>query len=100
LRSLLAKKEAVIAPGVADALGARLVAHHGFEAIYMTGAGTTAVRLGMPDVGLLTMSEMADNCARIADASGLPLIADADTGYGGVLNVRRTVERTAHGQGL
>ena len=91
LRSLLAKKGAVIAPGVADALGARLVAHHGFDAIYMTGAGTTAVRLGMPDVGLLTMSEMADNCARIVDASALPLIADADTGYGGVLNVRRTV---------
>jgi 2-methylisocitrate lyase-like PEP mutase family enzyme len=91
LRELLAREGAVVAPGVADALGARLVAQHGYEALYMTGAGTTAVRLGMPDVGLLTMSEMADNCGRIAEASGLPLVADADTGYGGVLNVRRTV---------
>jgi 2-methylisocitrate lyase-like PEP mutase family enzyme len=58
----------------------------------MTGAGTTAVRLGMPDIGLLTMTEMIDNAGRIADASGLPLIADADNGYGGVMNVRRTVQ--------
>ena len=91
LRELLAEG-LVMAPGVADALNARLVARHGFQAIYMTGAGTTAVRLGMPDVGLLTMSEMVDNAARIVDASGLPLIADADTGYGGVLNVRRTMQ--------
>src|SRR4051812_49818285 len=81
-----------MAPGVADALNARLVKRHGFEAIYMTGAGTTAVRLGMPDVGLLTATEMIDNAGRIAEASGLPLIADADNGYGGVLNVRRTVQ--------
>jgi len=92
LRELIARPGAVMAPGVADALNARLVARHGFEAIYMTGAGTTAVRLGMPDVGLLTMTEMIDNAARIADASGLPLIADADNGYGGVLNVRRTIQ--------
>ena len=81
-----------MAPGVADALNAKLVARHGFEAIYMTGAGTSAVRLGMPDVGLLTMSEMVDNAGRIADSSGLPLVADADNGYGGVLNVRRTIQ--------
>jgi 2-methylisocitrate lyase-like PEP mutase family enzyme len=81
-----------MAPGVADALNARLVRKHGFEALYMTGAGTSAVRLGMPDVGLLTMTEMVDNAARIAEAAGLPLIADADNGYGGVLNVRRTVQ--------
>lgn len=92
LRELIARSGAVMAPGVADALNAKLVKRHGFEAIYMTGAGTTAVRLGMPDVGLLTMTEMIDNAARIADASGLPLIADADNGYGGVLNVRRTVQ--------
>lgn len=92
LRELLARPGAIIAPGVADALNARLVAKHGFEAIYMTGAGTTAVRLGMPDVGLLTMTEMVDNAARIADASGLPLVADADNGYGGVLNVRRAIQ--------
>ena len=92
LRNLLARPGAVMAPGVADALNARLVKRHGFEAVYMTGAGTTAVRLGMPDVGLLTMTEMVDNAARIADASGLPVIADADNGYGGVLNVRRTIQ--------
>ncbi|MDX5361624.1 MAG: isocitrate lyase/PEP mutase family protein [Alphaproteobacteria bacterium] len=91
LRELLAGPDLVIAPGVADALNARIVAETGFDAIYMTGAGTTAVRLGMPDVGLMTMVEMADNAGRIADASGLPLIADADTGYGGPVNVMRTV---------
>lgn len=92
LRELLARPGATMAPGVADALNARLVKRHGFEAIYMTGAGTTAVRLGMPDVGLLTASEMIDNAGRIAEASGLPLVADADNGYGGVLNVRRTIQ--------
>lgn len=80
-----------MAPGAADALTSRLVAEAGYEAIYMTGAGTTATRLGLPDVGLLTMSEMVDNAARIVDASELPLIADADTGYGGPVNVRRAV---------
>lgn len=92
LRQLIARPGALMAPGVADALMAKLVLRQGFEAIYMTGAGTTAVRLGMPDVGLLTMTEMIDNAARIADSSGLPLIADADNGYGGVLNVRRTIQ--------
>lgn len=92
LREHLASGRQLIAPGVADALNARLVRQHGFDAAYMTGAGTSAVRLGMPDVGLLTMTEMIDNAARIVDACGLPLIADADNGYGGVLNVRRTVQ--------
>ncbi len=92
LREMMRREGAIIAPGVADALNARIVAQHGFEAIYMTGAGTTAVRLGMPDVGLLSMTEMVDNAARIVDASNLSLIADADNGYGGVLNVRRTVQ--------
>lgn len=91
LRELLARPKVLMAPGAADALTARLIAKHGFEAIYMTGAGTTAVRLGMPDVGLLTMNEMVDNARSIADASRLPLIADADTGYGGPVNVQRTV---------
>jgi 2-methylisocitrate lyase-like PEP mutase family enzyme len=92
LRQLLARPGALMAPGVADALNAKLVRRHGFEAVYMTGAGTSAVRLGMPDVGLLTMTEMVDNAARIADAAALPVIADADDGYGGVLNVRRTIQ--------
>ena len=92
LKNAVAADEIVVAPGVVDAVGARLVADAGFDTVYMTGAGTTASRLGMPDVGLLTMTEMADNAARIADASGLPLVADADTGYGGPINVRRTIQ--------
>jgi 2,3-dimethylmalate lyase len=92
LRDLLKGPDLISAPGVADALNARLVAQAGFKAIYMTGAGTSAVRLGVPDIGLLTMHEMVDNAGRIAEASGLPLIADADTGYGGPINVRRTIQ--------
>ena len=74
LRQLLAGSEPIRAPGVVDCIGARIVAKEGFEAIYMTGAGTTASRLGWPDVGLLTMTEMADNAQRIAEASGLPVL--------------------------
>lgn len=91
LRALLARPGCVIAPGVADALGARLVSLEGFDAVYMTGFGTSLTRLGMPDVGLLTESEMVDNAMRIADASQLPVVADADTGYGNPVNVRRTI---------
>jgi 2-methylisocitrate lyase-like PEP mutase family enzyme len=91
LKNRLQQPSLIMAPGVVDAMNARLVAEAGFEAIYMTGAGTTAARLGMPDVGLLSVIEMADNAGRIADASGLPLISDADTGYGSPVNVFRTV---------
>ena len=91
LRALLARPGCVVAPGVADALGARLVAMEGFDAVYMTGFGTSLTRLGMPDVGLLTETEMVDNAARIVDASQLPVVADADTGYGNPVNVRRTI---------
>jgi len=90
-RSLMNKPGLIQVPGVSDALFARIVARNDFQAIYMTGAGTTAVRLGMPDLNLLTMTEMVDNASRIVDACGLPLIADADNGYGGPLNVYRTV---------
>lgn len=75
-----------------DALGARLVEEAGFEAVYMTGFGTAAAELGRPDVGLLTMSEMVDNARAIARACTLPVIADADTGYGNAVNVVRTVQ--------
>lgn len=81
-----------MAPGVYDALGARLVEETGFDAVYMTGFGTSASRLGRPDVGLLTMSEMVDNARCIARAVQLPVIADADTGYGNAINVVRTVQ--------
>ena len=91
LRRLLARPRLLLAPGVADAMNARVVAKEGFEALYMTGGGTAASRLGLPDVGLLTMSEMVDNAQRIAEAAEIPLIADADNGYGGPINVRRTL---------
>ncbi len=91
LRALLARPGCIVAPGVADALAARLVALEGFDAVYMTGFGTSLTRLGAPDVGLLTATEMVDNASRIVDASGLPVIADADTGYGNPINMRRTI---------
>ncbi len=91
LRNLLAQPGCVVAPGVADAFGARLVKLEGFQAVYMTGFGTSLTRLGMPDVGLLTATEMIDNASRIVDASELPVIADADTGYGNPINTRRTI---------
>ena len=91
LRTRLDGGEMVLAPGCYDALGARLVEEAGFEAVYMTGFGTAAARLGRPDIGLLTMSEMVDNAHRIAEAVDIPVIADADTGYGNPLSVIRTV---------
>ena len=80
-----------MAPGAFDPLAARLVEEAGFPAVYMTGFGTSAALLGRPDVGLLTMTEMVDNARRIADCVDIPVIADADTGYGNPLNVIRTV---------
>src|SRR5579872_4866824 len=90
LRGLLTAEAMVIAPGAYDGLTAKLVAQAGFPAVYMTGAGTS-VSHGYPDFGLLTMSEMVDNAARIAAAVEVPVIADADTGYGNELNAIRTV---------
>jgi len=90
LRELLAGHSMVVAPGAYDAITARLVEQAGFAAVYMTGAGTAAT-LGYPDYGLVTMSEMAENAARIVRAVSVPVIADADTGYGNELNVVRTV---------
>jgi len=91
LKTLLAGDRCIVAPGVADAFAARMVGMEGFDACYMTGFGTSLTRLGMPDIGLLTMSEMVDNAARIVDACGIPLVSDADTGYGNAMNVRRTI---------
>jgi carboxyvinyl-carboxyphosphonate phosphorylmutase len=92
LRELLAQPDLLVAPGAYDALSARLIAQAGFPAVYMTGFGTAASVLGQPDVGLLTMSEMVSRAAALAAVIGeRPLIADADTGYGNPINVRRTV---------
>src|SRR6185312_3959853 len=92
LPDLIEGGEMVLAPGCYDALSARLVEEAGFHAAYMTGFGTAASRLGRPDVGLLTLTEMADNARRIAHAVEIPVIADADTGYGNPINVIRTVQ--------
>src|SRR5436305_11055998 len=89
LRQLL-KQDMIVAPGAYDCITARTIAQAGFSAVYMTGAGTAAT-LGFPDYGLVTMSEMADNAGRIANAVEVPVIADADTGYGNELNATRTV---------
>src|ERR1044072_1119642 len=88
LRQLL-KQDMIVAPGAYDCITARTIAQAGFSAVYMTGAGTAAT-LGFPDYGLVTMSEMADNAGRIASAVDVPVIADADTGYGNELNTTRT----------
>ena len=90
LRQLLRGDGMHVAPGAYDCITARTVAQAGFDAIYMTGAGTAAT-LGYPDYGLVTMSEMADNAGRLASAVDVPVIADADTGYGNELNATRTV---------
>ena len=91
LRALLERPEPVLAPGAYDALSARLIEAAGFSAVYMTGFGTAASLLGRPDVGLLGMSEMVANAHRIVEAVSVPVIADADTGYGNPINVIRTV---------
>lgn len=90
LRDLLAGPEMIVAPFVFDCLQAKLAVEAGFDAVYMTGFGTAAAR-GYPDLGLLTMTEMTANARAIAQAVNVPVIGDADTGYGNPLNVWRTV---------
>jgi carboxyvinyl-carboxyphosphonate phosphorylmutase len=92
LRELLAGPDLLVVPGAYDGLSARLIAQAGFPIVYMTGFGTAASVLGQPDVGLLTMTEMVQRAAALAAVAGdVPLIADADTGYGNPINVRRTI---------
>ena len=92
LRELLSAGPPVMAPGAYDALSARLIEQAGFDVVYMTGFGTTASLIGRPDVGLLSGSEMVENARRIVAAVDVPVIADADTGYGNAINVVRTVQ--------
>ena len=91
LRALLGRPEPLVLPGAADALTARLVEQAGFGAVYATGAGIANVLLGVPDIGLTTMTELADQVARIVAAVGIPVVADIDTGFGNALNARRAV---------
>jgi 2-methylisocitrate lyase-like PEP mutase family enzyme len=92
LRARLTKGPVVIAPGIYDAYGARFVEQAGFEAAYMTGNGVSASLLGRPDVGLVDLTMITSHARRVAAAIDIPLICDADTGYGNAVSVRRTVE--------
>ena len=92
-RQLLQQPGIIQAPGAYDCLTAKLIQQAGFPAVYMTGAGTSVAQLGYADLGLATMSDMISNAGSISDILDVPLIADADTGYGGILNVRRTVRQ-------
>src|SRR2546426_5671613 len=91
LRRLVEQKAGVVIPGAYDGVSAKLVERAGFPAVYMTGYGTSASRLGLPDLGFAGLAEMADPARNMAAAVEIPLIADADTGYGNALSVRRTV---------
>ena len=91
LRQLLSQTKIIVAPGAIDCITSRAIERAGFDALYMTGAGTS-MSLGYPDYGLITMTEMVENAARITKSVSIPLISDADTGYGNELNVYRTVQ--------
>lgn len=92
LKALFERRSAVIVPGAPNALTARMIADAGFEAVYVTGAGVTNAFLGVPDLGLITLSELADNVSAMRDVVGVPIVADADTGFGNAVNLTRTVK--------
>lgn len=91
LRQLLDRPEILVAPGAVDALTGRLIEEAGFNALYASGAGIANAQFGFPDIGLLTLTEMIESIGRIVKAVNIPVIADADTGYGNALNVSRTI---------
>lgn len=91
LKSLLSARRAITLPGAANAMFARVIEEQGFEACYVTGAGIANMHLGAPDIGLTTLTEIATTAAMIADAVDLPLLVDADTGFGNAVNMTRTV---------
>jgi 2-methylisocitrate lyase-like PEP mutase family enzyme len=92
LREILNKREAVLLPGAANALTARIIEDIGFKAIYVTGAGVTNTFLGMPDIGLISLTELASHVSAMREVVSLPLIVDADTGFGNPLNVSHTIK--------
>jgi 2-methylisocitrate lyase-like PEP mutase family enzyme len=91
LRALVEARRGALVPGAFNALSARVIADLGYDAIYVTGAGVTNMHLGLPDQGFMGLAEIAEQTSRIRDAVGLPLIVDADTGFGNALNVHHTV---------
>lgn len=92
LRRLFAEPEIVVAPGIYDGLSAMLVAEAGFKAAYLSGAAICYTRFGYPDIGLVSMTEVADTLSQIRERATLPVIVDVDTGFGNALNVQRTVQ--------
>ena len=92
LKSLFERRSATVVPGAPNALTAKMIADAGFEAVYVTGAGVTNAFLGVPDLGLITLSELADNVAAMRDVVDVPIVADADTGFGNAVNLMRTVK--------
>src|SRR6185369_10693007 len=91
LKTLLAAGEFILAPGVFEMFSARIADRMGFKALYMTGYGVSASHLGLPDAGLVTYTDMVGRARTIAEGTATPLIADADTGFGGLINIRQTV---------
>ena len=91
LRDKVEARRGLLVPGAFNALSARVIADLGFEALYVTGAGVTNMYFGMPDQGFIGLNELADHTARIRDAVDIPIIVDADTGFGNALNVRHTI---------
>jgi len=96
LRERLSKSDILVAPGAYDGLMARLIEVSGFEAVYLSGAGVSYSTYATPDLGLMTQTEMAARVHSMAQATGLPIIADGDTGYGNAINVRQTVKLFEH----
>lgn len=91
LREIVGKRKPVLLPGAANALTARIIEDIGFKAIYVTGAGVTNTFLGVPDIGLITLTELANHVSAMREVVSLPLIVDADTGFGNPINVARTI---------
>lgn len=91
IRELFAQGKFVVAPGAHDMMTGKIIGKLGFDAVYMTGYGQSASHLGQPDVGLMTMSEMVMRAGNMVEAAGIPVVADADTGFGNAVNVTRTV---------
>src|SRR3954451_2727990 len=99
LRAALAGDGPLVLPGITDALGARLVEQDGFAAAYATGAGLANAQFGVPDLGLISLGEVVDHVARLTEATALPVVVDADTGYGGPLATVGTVGQAEGGGG-
>ena len=96
LRQMFNEGKFIVAPGAHDALTAKIIGKVGFDAVYMTGYGQAASHLGCPDVGLMTFTEMLARADAIVEAAGVPVVADADTGFGNAVNVMRTVKAVSY----